>query len=213
MKMLLTTVILFAIALCCADLFAQHKKPIVLSGKVVQDSTYTPLGGVHIARNGKPIAVADAQGAFSLQVSPGDTITWSHVGFAQKRLRIPHTTKTVVYKLIRLEEVAEVLAPVEVRPWPADTRQLKAEILRKTPQTSPQQNHALRNMAIANYHAVYGGKHQLAPMSADDNYRNRIEGPQGFDIGGAANLLIRAAKGEHAPGTYQHFKHYMKRKQ
>jgi TonB-linked SusC/RagA family outer membrane protein len=73
------------ISMCTLQLFAQEK---TVTGKVLGDNNQ-PLAGVTVKVKGANRAVqTDATGSFSIRVNKGETLELSHVGYANRSVRV-----------------------------------------------------------------------------------------------------------------------------
>ena len=70
-------------------------------GGVVTDENGEPLVGVTVVVKGTRVrAVTDSQGRFSIKASPGQTLTFSYIGYGRKELKVSGTNLNVQLKSI-----------------------------------------------------------------------------------------------------------------
>ena len=117
---------LFISILCTASLlFAdfsalaqEHSNSIVFKGKVVasQTSEFLPNAYVFNANSGRG-ALTDDLGNFQLYVYPGDSLTFSYVGYKKKYYIVPYILEEVQTGIIHMAEDSKMLAEVKVYPY------------------------------------------------------------------------------------------------
>lgn len=61
----------------------------IISGNVRERGSGSPLTGVNISSNRGNKAVSDQNGAFRIQASPGDTVSFSYLGYQIQRVAVP----------------------------------------------------------------------------------------------------------------------------
>ncbi len=99
--------------------FAQeHSNSIVFKGKVVggRTSEFLPNAYVFNTNSGRG-ALTDDLGNFQLYVYPGDSLTFSYVGYKKKYYIIPYILEAVQTGIIYMAEESKMLAEVKVYPY------------------------------------------------------------------------------------------------
>ena len=102
-----------------------------LTGKVVQGST--PIYNVTVANKSTYSGtITDVYGSFNLLAHPGDTISFSCIGFKQVSYRVPDSISSDSYRIL-VNMVADTILLKEamVVPWPQNTTMLKQAMLAK----------------------------------------------------------------------------------
>jgi hypothetical protein len=119
-KHLLFSALCFVIMLFAGvSTFAQeHSNSIIFKGKVVatRTSEFLPNAYVYNANSGRG-ALTDDLGNFQLYVYPGDSLTFSYVGFKKKYYIIPYILEAVQTGIIHMAEQSTMLAEVKVYPY------------------------------------------------------------------------------------------------
>jgi hypothetical protein len=101
------------------SIFAQqHSNSIVFQGKVVaaRSSEFLPNAYVFNASSGRG-ALTDDLGNFQLYVYPGDSLTFSYVGYKKKYFIVPYILEAVQTGIIHMAEESKMLAEVKVYPY------------------------------------------------------------------------------------------------
>lgn len=102
-----------------------------LTGKVVQGST--PIYNVTVANKSTYSGtITDVYGSFSLLAHPGDTISFSSIGYKQVVYEVPDTIDAESFRIL-VNMVADtfLLKEAMVVPWPQNTTMLKQAMLAK----------------------------------------------------------------------------------
>jgi CarboxypepD_reg-like domain len=119
-KYLLISVLCFGIMVFAnVSTFAQeHSNSIIFKGKVVatRTSEFLPNAYVYNANSGRG-ALTDDLGNFQLYVYPGDSLTFSYVGFKKKYYIVPYILEAVQTGIIHMAEQSTMLAEVKVYPY------------------------------------------------------------------------------------------------
>ena len=119
-KHLFISTLCFVIMLLAnATVFAQeHSNSIVFKGKVVASRTseFLPNAYVFNANSGRG-ALTDDLGNFQLYVYPGDSLTFSYVGYKKKYFIVPYVLESVQTGIIHMAEESQMLAEVKVYPY------------------------------------------------------------------------------------------------
>lgn len=94
---------------------------VLLTGMVLDADTRSPMPYVNIqVRNTVYGTASDVNGYFSIYISPGDTLQFSSIGYADARFIMPANVTQNTYSLIQLmRENTIVLTEVVVFPWPS----------------------------------------------------------------------------------------------
>ncbi len=119
-KYLLISALCFIVTLFTnISTFAQeHSNSIVFKGKVVASRTseFLPNAYVFNANSGRG-ALTDDLGNFQLYVYPGDSLTFSYVGYKKKYFIVPYILEAVQTGIIHMAEESKMLAEVKVYPY------------------------------------------------------------------------------------------------
>ena len=119
-KHLIISVLCFVILMFTHGLtFAQeHSNSIVFKGKVVatRTSEFLPNAYVYNVSSGRG-ALTDDLGNFVLYVYPGDSLTFSYVGYKKKYYIVPYILEAVQTGIIHMAEQSTMLAEVKVYPY------------------------------------------------------------------------------------------------
>lgn len=119
-KYLLISTLCFTVLLFAnVSAFAQeHSNSIVFKGKVVASRTseFLPNAYVFNANSGRG-ALTDDLGNFQLYVYPGDSLTFSYVGYKKKYYIVPYILEEVQTGIIHMAEDSKMLAEVKVYPY------------------------------------------------------------------------------------------------
>lgn len=102
-----------------------------LTGKVVQGST--PIYNVTVANKSTfSGTITDVYGGFSLLAHPGDTISFTSIGYKQVTYQVPDTISSEKFRIL-VNMVADtfLLKEAMVVPWPQNTTMLKQAMLAK----------------------------------------------------------------------------------
>lgn len=96
----------------------EHSNSIVFKGKVVASRTseFLPNAYVFNANSGRG-ALTDDLGNFQLYVYPGDSLTFSYVGYKKKYYIVPYILEEVQTGIIHMAEDSKMLAEVKVYPY------------------------------------------------------------------------------------------------
>ena len=119
-KYLLISILCFIILLFAdgLTLAQEHSGSIIFKGKVVgvRTSEFLPNAYVYNANSGRG-ALTDDLGNFVLYVYPGDSLTFSYVGFKKKYYIVPRILEPVQTGIIHMAEESKMLAEVKVYPY------------------------------------------------------------------------------------------------
>jgi hypothetical protein len=135
----------------CITFFAQAQeevKPLQLSGVVLSgDSIPRPIPFAHVYNEKVSRGtMTDSEGFFSFAVLPGDTVTFSCIGFQKEYLGIPDTLNLTAYLArIQMKRDTTLLEEVTLYPWP--TRDRFKEAFLATNITTTANDIAMRNLA------------------------------------------------------------------
>ncbi len=102
---------------------------IRLFGTIVDSGNGDPLPGVHLIGNEKNGAITDIDGNFSMELSGGDTVLITHVGYSDYLVPIPIDSKNEYRITIGLTASVTELHEVTIYQWPATLALLKQRIL------------------------------------------------------------------------------------
>jgi len=119
-KLRLISILCFYVLLFAnVSAFAQeHSNSIIFKGKVVASRTseFLPNAYVFNANSGRG-ALSDDLGNFQLYVYPGDSLTFSYVGYKKKYYIVPYILEEVQTGIIHMAEDSKMLAEVKVYPY------------------------------------------------------------------------------------------------
>ncbi|PWJ36144.1 carboxypeptidase-like protein [Sediminitomix flava] len=92
---------------------------IKLSGVVVEGDSLFGVPGVHIVvENAGKGTVSNQAGLFSADVFPGDSISFSAVGFKKVKMAVPDTRNPAWTVVVKLQEDVKTLPQIEIYPYP-----------------------------------------------------------------------------------------------
>jgi CarboxypepD_reg-like domain len=98
---------------------AQDKRPLLLSGYVVDATTKQPLQGVTVIIPSAGVGVNTSEkGIFNLKVYPGDSIVLQYVGYRKAYYLVPDDKIGNFSIVVPLTEEVETLGAVQVFPYP-----------------------------------------------------------------------------------------------
>lgn len=109
----------FVVLFMGVSAFAQeNSNSIIFKGKVVASRTseFLPNAYVYNANSGRG-ALTDDLGNFQLYVYPGDSLTFSYVGYKKKYYIVPYILEAVQTGIIHMAEESRMLAEVKVYPY------------------------------------------------------------------------------------------------
>ena len=114
--------IIITIASFCINSLAQEEQktisPIQFSGLVVAGDSSFGIPFVHIFVNGTNRgSVSNTTGFYSFPVLPGDTVTFSCLGFKNQQIIVPIETKDKQSTIVYMQEETLNLPEVEVNPY------------------------------------------------------------------------------------------------
>jgi hypothetical protein len=115
----ISTLCFIVLLFAYSSTFAQeHSNSIVFKGKVVASRTseFLPNAYVFNANSGRG-ALTDDLGNFQLYVYPGDSLTFSYVGYKKKYYIVPYILEEVQTGIIHMAEESRMLAEVKVYPY------------------------------------------------------------------------------------------------
>ena len=122
--------ILLVLLITGQSLVAQeNKQGLKFSGTILDGETADPLAGVHILSLGHTGTVTDLDGNFTLQVSKGDTVRISHVGYNVYLVPIPDRINDELNLTIGLTPSLTELDNIFIYQWPATLSQFKQKVL------------------------------------------------------------------------------------
>ena len=117
--LLISTICFIFVLFVNVSMFAQeHSNSIVFKGKVVASRTSEFLANAYVynANSGRG-ALTDDLGNFQLYVYPGDSLTFSYVGYKKKYYIVPRILEAVQTGIIHMAEQSTMLAEVKVYPY------------------------------------------------------------------------------------------------
>jgi hypothetical protein len=145
-----------------------QEKMISFTGIIVGGQNSAPLKGAFIinASSGRG-ATSNSNGYFLIQVYPGDSILFSHVGFKKQFYKIPQKTEVSYSAVVDLKEDVQMLAEVKVYPFATEELFKKAFIEYRLP--DQREREALANATSERSLAMLAAS---SGMGASANYRN-----------------------------------------
>ena len=149
-----------------------QQKTIMFNGRVVGGKTAQTLSRTYIfiPRAGRG-TLADDSGYFTLPVFPGDSITFSYLGYHRQYHVVPRRLEDESYSaIIMMKEDVQTLAEVKVYPYSTEEEFKKAFIAMKLPDELERQS--LENSTRQDYLMMMAA---AAPMGAMGNYRNFMD--------------------------------------
>jgi hypothetical protein len=162
----------------------------LLQGTVIDSASSLPIPEVNVWTT-YTNTISDADGNFSLVVSPGDSLHFSHISYHDGVLPVDnkhHDTQIKVF----LRQKIRLLREVKIYSYLSESA-FKQKIMETTPVLSREEEIALINSSIISYLARNA---PASPMDAYDNYVDYMKGPQGVVIfsSNPSKGLIRAFK-------------------
>ena len=145
--------ILFMILVYCSDGFSQVEKAtrtkILFTGIIRDASTLTPLPDAQIKINRSFVSASDEDGTFALRVSKRDTVVFTLLGYQTVSFYVSDTLTgnefmTGVYMKTDTLTIGEVVIMPRMQ-------NLKYDILKAPPATSPELENAKYNLEVAAY--------------------------------------------------------------
>lgn len=125
------------------------KEVVEISGVVISNDSLKQLipNCYVIIATRKQVTTTNNEGFFSIVAVPGDTLTFSHIGFISQKLWVPDTLKDDGYlTMVVLNWDRTMLDPVVVYPWPRPENFKEEFLAMKIPTT--EYDIAQRNLAI-----------------------------------------------------------------
>jgi hypothetical protein len=149
-----------------------QQKTVIFNGRVVGGKAAQTLSRTYIfiPRAGRG-TVADEGGYFSIPVFPGDSITFSFLGYHRQFHIVPRRLEDQSYSaIIMMKEDVQTLAEVKVYPYSTEEEFKKAFIAMKLPDEMEREN--LEKSTNRDYLLMMAA---AAPMGAMGNYRNYMD--------------------------------------
>ncbi len=101
-------ILLVAILLIPLLVLAQDQKTV--TGTVYDDEQNAPLPGTSVSVKGRAESVAtNASGVYTIRVSPGDTLVFSHTGFLEQKIAVKNRTNIDVHMKKSASSLEEVV--------------------------------------------------------------------------------------------------------
>ncbi len=147
------------------------RNAVMLTGMVLDADSRDPLPYVNIQiRNTVYGTATDANGYFSLFISPGDTLNFSYIGYADARFVMPAKVTMNNYSLIQLMRQSTVmLSEVVIFPWPS-VENFKQAFLDVEPARN--MDDLVREVQIRTLEETR--EHQLSEFEADQRRYQRL---------------------------------------
>ena len=149
-----------------------QQKSVIFNGRVVGGKSAQTLSRtyIYIPRAGRG-TLADEGGYFSIPVFPGDSITFSFLGYHRQYHIVPRRLEDQSYSaIIMMKEDVQTLAEVKVYPYSTEEEFKKAFIAMKLPDETERAN--LEKSTNRDYLLMMAA---AAPMGAMGNYRNFMD--------------------------------------
>jgi len=149
-----------------------QQKSVIFNGRVVGGKSAQTLSRtyIYIPRAGRG-TLADEGGYFSIPVFPGDSITFSFLGYHRQYHIVPRRLEDQSYSaIIMMKEDVQTLAEVKVYPYSTEEEFKKAFIAMKLPDELERAN--LEKSTNRDYLLMMAA---AAPMGAMGNYRNFMD--------------------------------------
>jgi hypothetical protein len=131
------------------DTSTTKKDVVEISGVVVSNDSLKQLipNCYVVISKRKQVTTTNNEGFFSIVAVPGDTLTFSHIGFISQKLWVPDTLQEDGYlTMVVLNWDRTMLDPVVVYPWPRPENFKEEFLAMKIPTT--EYDIAQRNLAI-----------------------------------------------------------------
>ena len=103
--------------------------PVRLSGTILDAESGNALAGVHIISQRKAGTTTDFDGNFAMEVSKGDTVLITHVGYNHYLVPIPPNSQDELNLTIGLTPSLLELDEITIYQWPATVSEFKQRIL------------------------------------------------------------------------------------
>jgi hypothetical protein len=179
----------------------------LVQGTVMDSISSTPISNVYV-RTRHSATVSDADGNFSLVVSPGDSLHFTHISYYDSAIAMDYKTHDPKIKMLRifLRQKIRLLNEVKIYSYLSE-RVFKQKIIETIPQLSREEEIAAINSRIISYLARHA---PTSPMDAHDNFVDYMKGPQGVVIfsSNPSKGLIRAFKNIINPATSSYKKFF-----
>jgi len=152
-----------------------YGQEIKVLGIVKDSQTFKPIPWVHITA-AKQGTYSNEDGFFLLSISPGESLSLTHVAYQTLGFRpTPPTTDTLFFFLSAKDNL---LSEIEVIGLPSEEK-FKQQILRKN--VLPSREVVLAQNNVQNAQALFLSGY-VPSMNSEDNYRWYINGPQGITL-------------------------------
>ncbi len=172
----------------------------IVHGTIIDSISSIPISNVYVQTR-HSATVSDADGNFSLVVSPGDTLHFSHISYYDSAISVNYKTHDSKIKTLKifLRQKIRLLNEVKIYSYLSEWA-FKQKIIETIPQPSREEEIAAINSKIISYLARYA---PTSPMDANDNFVDYMKGPQGVVIFSSdpSKGLIRALKNIFNPTT------------
>jgi len=126
--------LLTTLLLCCLSVLAQAQ---TVSGTVKDADKKTPLEGVTVKVQGtNTVAQTNAQGAFTIKATTGQTLVFSFIGFENQKAVVSGTTVSVSMKSQSTDLDSVVVTAMDIKRKPRElgysNQQVKGDDLKET---------------------------------------------------------------------------------
>lgn len=179
--------VFFAVDLQAQSLEPQRRR--MMRGVITDGTTSRGIPNVYVRATSFGV-ISDAEGNFSMALSLGDSLHFSHLSYLPYSI-VFHTDLNHNKFVIVLSPKITFLKEVTITPLTEDEFQRK--ILETTPQLSREEEIAQENVQILNHATKFAMPLQ---MDSYQSYRDYMKGPQGvvlFSSNGSKGL-VRAIK-------------------
>lgn len=172
--MLKTLILLLSLSLPQVSAVAQNISATLL-GQVRDKQTGSPVPFTHIVGNKKQI-IANADGKFTIPVSIGDTLNFSHVNFDRYSILISDIPEKDI--IIFLKKKEHLLKEIIIRDHlPED--EFKQEIVEHEVKYTEAEINAISNVEFSTIMYKQG---YVPEMNSLDNFKNYMKEPQGITL-------------------------------
>jgi hypothetical protein len=103
--------------------------PVRLSGTILDAESGNALAGVHIISQRNAGTTTDLDGNFVMELSKGDTVLITHVGYNDYLVPVPQNSQDELHLTIGLTSSLTELDEVVIYRWPATVSEFKQRIL------------------------------------------------------------------------------------
>ncbi|WP_420580450.1 hypothetical protein [Reichenbachiella sp.] len=172
--MLKILILLLAICLFQVCAVAQNVSA-TLSGQVRDKQTSSSVPFTHIVGNERQ-SIANSNGEFSIQVSIGDTLTFSHINFDRYSILISDIPEKDI--IIFLNRKENLMKEIVIRDYLPEA-EFKQEIVEHEVKYTEAEANAIQNVEFS---TLLYKKGYVPEMNSLDNFKNYLKEPQGVTL-------------------------------